>query len=335
MRGQLTFVDFVSRCLRGNPLKDPHIRHTPIYLPPSYRRATTKHYPVILYLPGYSGTGAGCCNVSLWSESFPQRLDRLIVARRMPEVIAVMVDAATQYGGSQYINSAGTGRYMDYVVDELVPWMDRTYRTIPLAAARAVVGKSSGGFGALTIAMRRPGVFDVVGAQSGDMYFDYCYRADLPKVVAICERLGGVRGLLRQWRNNARLQQEAHLAMMFVAMASCYSPNVKTPLGFDLPFDETTGLPREAVWRHWQRWDPVVCLPRYAANLRRLRLLYLEAGCRDEFALQFGNRRFAALLKARRIRHHYAEFDGGHFNIQHRLDAILPRLGRALRGVRR
>src|SRR5690625_6681020 len=49
------------------------------------------------------------------------------------------------------------GPYADYLIDELIPAIDETYRTIPEAAARGVFGKSSGGFGALHLSFSHPG----------------------------------------------------------------------------------------------------------------------------------------------------------------------------------
>ena len=60
------------------------------------------------------------------------------------------------------MNSAAVGRYEDYVAGELVELVDRRYA--PRPGRRAVVGKSSGGFGALHLAMHRPGTFGAVGS---------------------------------------------------------------------------------------------------------------------------------------------------------------------------
>lgn len=332
MRGHIDIPTVAGRALRGNPLKDPAARRIPIYCPPSYARATTRRYPVIYYLPGYTGFGEACLNVGAWSESLPQRVDRLIRAGRMREAIVVMCDGFTAYGGSQYINSSATGRYMDYLVDELVPWIDRHYRTHARAGARAIMGKSSGGFGALTIAMRRPGVFGAVAAHSSDMYFEYCYKSDFPKALTTFDRHGrSLTRFLRAWRTAPkRLAGGFASTINLIAMASCYSPNRRAPFGFDLPVDLQTGAVRPDVWRRWLTWDPVVAVRRYARNLRGLRFLYLDVGMTDEYHLHYGHRYLTDELRRLGIRHHYEEFDDGHRDTQYRLDRSLPLLARHL-----
>ena len=326
-------ITFPSRCLRNNPLGDPFRRRIPIFFPPSYAHSPTRRYPVIYFLSGFTGSGLTNCNVGAWTESLPERCDRLMRAKKMPEAIVVMPDCFTAYGGSQYINSSATGRYMDHLVKELVPWVDAHLRILPGARHRGIMGKSSGGFGALTIAMRCPGVFGAVSAHSSDMYFDYCYKADFPKALAVFDRYGhSTAKFLRAWRKMPKqLSGDLHGAVMLAAMASCYSPNPRSALGFNLPFDLTTGAVRPAVWRRWLQWDPTICVQRYAANLRRLRWLYLECGSHDEYHLQYGHRIFIETLKRLRIRHRYEEFPDGHSNTQYRYDRALPLLARHLR----
>src|SRR6185436_18257101 len=119
-------LEFESRVLRGNPLGDPPLRRTPVYLPPSYPR---QRYPVLFMLTGFTGFGEMMVQRQAWSESLPERLDRLIRTKKMGEAIVVMPDCFTRLGGSQYVNSSATGRYEDHVVRELVPYIDARYRT--------------------------------------------------------------------------------------------------------------------------------------------------------------------------------------------------------------
>ena len=118
----------------------------------------------------------------------------------MREAIVVMPDCFTRYGGSQYLNSSATGRYEDHLVRELVPSGRPHVRTMADPGARAVVGKSSGGYGALVLAMRHPDVFGLVASHSGDCYFEYCYLPDFPKCLDVLARHGGsAERFLRAW----------------------------------------------------------------------------------------------------------------------------------------
>ncbi|MBI2931535.1 MAG: esterase [Planctomycetes bacterium] len=322
---------FASRVLRGNPLGDPYVRRIPIYLPPSYAR-NTRRYPVIYVLSGFTGTGLSHLNWSAWGETLPERADRLIAEGRMREAILVMPDCFTRYGGSQYLNSSATGRYEDHLVRELVPWVDRRFRTIAHPEARAIMGKSSGGYGALAQAMRHPDVWRSVACHSGDMYFAYCYLPDFPKCLDALAKYGGrVDRFLRAWeRMPKKIDGTLVPVVNTIAMAACYSPNPRRPVGFDLPFDPKTGELRPAVWRRWLAHDPVERVDRYARVLRRMRLLFFDCGTRDEFHLHYGARILSQRLRARGIRHIHEEFDDGHMNVQYRFDRSLVLLSRAI-----
>ncbi len=319
---------FESRVLRGNPLRDPHVRRVPVWLPPSYE-GSTKRYPVVFLLTGYTGSGLSHLNWNAWSEAIPERLDRLVRERKMREAIVVLPDCFTRYGGSQYLNSSATGRYEDHLVRELVPWVDRRFRTIPRAGARAIMGKSSGGYGAIVQAMRHPDVFGLVACHSGDMHFTLCYLPGFPKCLdELQKHKGDVKRFLAAW-SKMRRPSDAMRAIEIIAMASCYSPNPRSPVGFDLPFDTRTGEMRPAVWRRWLTHDPVELAKTHARNLRKLRFIYLDCGTRDEFALQYGARILSKRLRALRIRHVHEEFDDGHMSIQYRYDRSLSLMTRA------
>jgi enterochelin esterase family protein len=326
----LVIEPFESRVLRGNPLRDPHVRRIAIWLPPSYEQGT-RRYPVFYVLTGYTGSSLSHLNWNAWSESLPERLERLVRERRMREAIVVLPDCFTRYGGSQYLNSSATGRYEDHLVRELVPWVDGRYATIARPGARAVVGKSSGGYGAMVQAMRHPDVFGLVACHSGDMHFTLCYLPAFPKCLNALQKHGGdVRRFLRAWERMPRRNDASVMpAVEMIAMASCYSPNPRSPARFDMPFDTRTGEVRPDVWRRWLALDPVEMARAHVHSLRRLRFIYLDCGTRDEFALHYGARILSGRLNAMGIRHVHEEFDDGHMNIQYRYDRSLALLSRA------
>ena len=222
--GRVEITRFTSTVLRGNPLGDPHERRVPVWLPPSYDASPTRHYPVIFVLTGFSGRGRQLLNDNLWSPSLDDRLDTL-VAEGCPECIVVMPDCATRVGGSQYMDSAATGRYEAHLIDELVPWADRTYRTLVAREHRGVTGKSSGGYGAMRLAMRHPGVFGALACHSGDMLFEYCYRVDFPKACSVLQEAGGVKRFLEAFEAKPQKGKDDFLAINILGMAACYSPD--------------------------------------------------------------------------------------------------------------
>jgi enterochelin esterase-like enzyme len=310
---------FASKVLQGNYLNDPPTRRVAVYLPPGYDESDTR-YPVVFLLTGFTGRGTMLLNESAWDENIQQRLDRLITTGAIVPMIVVMPDCFTRYGGSQYINSAGTGRYEDHVIKELVPWVDKTFRTQPARNFRAVAGKSSGGYGSVILGMRHPETFGLVACHSGDMYFEMCYGPDLLTCLRSVRKYGGVEKFLREFRDMHPKEGDFFSTLNALAMASCYAPNAASPYGFDLPYDEHSGEWKPEVWARWKEWDPIELVERYADALRGLRLLYLDCGTRDEFNLQYGARTFCARLERRGIPYHYEEFDDGHRDIQYRYD---------------
>ncbi len=328
-RGRVEVHEFESRVLAGNPAGDPHVRRVPVWLPPSYGEAAGRRYPVLFVLTGFTGRGRMLLNDGPWSPALDDRLDTL-VANGCGEMIVVMPDCLTRFGGSQYINSAATGRYADHLLGELVPWVDATYRTHADRDHRGVAGKSSGGFGALTLGMTRPDVFGAVACHSGDMYFDYCYRVDVPKACSVFQEAGGTRAFLERFERRPRKSKDDFVALNILGMAACYSPDSTAELGIALPCDLETGAFRDDVWQRWLAHDPLLRLQERAEALRSLRLLHLDCGTKDEFHLHHGARLFARALATLGIAHRHEEFEDGHMNVGYRYDVSLPLLAKAL-----
>lgn len=324
--GQIVIAELDSVVLKGNALGDSSRRNIGIYLPPGYGN-TERSYPSIYVLPGFNSRGTMLLNDTPWEENIAQRMDRLINSGAIQPMILVMPDCLTRYGGGQYINSSATGCYEDYLVQEVLPFVDRTYRTATDRNCRAVVGKSSGGYGAIMLAMRQPSLFGLVASHSGDMYFELCYKPAFVACVREIERRGGgIEGFLRDLRAIRPRDAAYNTLLNTIAMASCYSPNSASPHGFDLPFNLETGEIIESVWQRWLEWDPAYLVERNAASLGSLKLLFLDAGRRDEFNLQFGARVFCDKLKQHNVSFVHEEFDDGHLNIFYRFDVSLKRI---------
>lgn len=327
LRGKLQIETVSSVVLKDNPLGDPRRREVPVYLPPSYGAKRGARYPVLFYLPGFTGTGRGAVNYNPWKETIVERLDRLIAEGKAREAILVIPDGFTAYGGSQYLNSTATGRYTDHVVYELVGFVEDKFAAMRGPEGRALLGSSSGGFGALTLGMRHPEVFGHVAAHSADAGFDACYATDFPKVCAALQKWGGsVEKFLAEFRAARDKTRYDHAVVNAIGMASCYSPDPKSRLGFELPFDTRTGELLPAAWRKWEAHDPVHACRKHSASLARLKTLFFDAGTRDEFHLQLGARRLSAALKKLRVKHAYQEHGFGHFDLQPRFDVSLALL---------
>lgn len=324
---EIRVEQFDSRVLADNPLGDPSRRPVHLVLPAGFEDGH-KRYPVTFLLAGFAGSGASFVSYSCWDETVPEILDRLVAQGRARPMILVMPDAVTRFGGSQYLNSTATGRYQDYLL-ELVEWVDRSFPTIPEREARAVAGKSSGGFGALRLGMDHPEVFGLVADHSGDKYFDYCYYPMLPKAQRAASRMADLAQVLENPREAFPKDQAFRDVMELAALSSCYSPEPAAPGGFEFPVDLTTGETRPAVWTRWRAQDPLERLATSKDALRSLRLLYLDCGRNDEFFLDVGMRLLHRRLEQHQIPHSFQEHDGGHFDLRYRYAFSLEAISRA------
>lgn len=316
-RGSVVNPRHESEVLKGNPLGDPHGRDLFVYLPPGYSDSEER-YPVVYCLTGFTGRGKMFLNDQAFTPNLAERMDRLIAAGTVKPMILVMPDCFTWYGGAQYINSTATGNYEDYLTREIVPFVDANFRTISDRLSRAVMGKSSGGYGALIMGLRHADIFGLVCSTAGDCYFEYCYMQDVSKALRAIN--GDPVGFMKKFWETEKKGKNDFPAVNFIGMSACYSPDGD---GFDLPFDMETGELRPDVMERWFEHDPVRLVERHADNLKSLELLFIDAGTRDEFALDLGARILSKRLNDHGIDHIHEEFDDGHFNISYRQDRSL------------
>ncbi len=332
MKGSVEVRQFHSPALEGNALGSPADRPLVIYLPPGYARSDAR-YPVVTFLHGFNGSGLGWINVTPFTPSVPERLDALIAAGKVPPVIGVFADGFTELGGTQWENSEAIGNYRNYLVTDLVAHVDATLRTRPQAASRALVGKSSGGYGALLIGGLHPDVYGHIASHAGDAYFEYCYLPDFPKAALQILKGGGVapwyNEFLRRGKETKH-KSDDHAVINLLAMAATYSPKASEPLGLELPFELQTAAIREEVWARWLLRDPVRFVPQRLDNYRKLSSLFLDCGTRDEFNIRWGTRMVANALRKGAVHAVHEEFEDGHMGINYRyersLSYLVPRL---------
>jgi len=193
--------------------------------------------------------------------------------------------------------SDATGRYEDHLLDELLPLVESACGVGGARERRGVMGRSSGGYGALHLALQHPDRFAALASHSGDCGFELCYRPDFGKLAAAMDRAGGKAAFLREFEASPRKTGAQITAMNVLAMASAYSPAADEELGIALPFEPRTARLRPEVWERWLAFDPVTRAAEYGEVLAAFRLVYLDAGTRDEYFLQFGARQLAEALR--------------------------------------
>ena len=354
--GTLVVLEHDSRILRGNPLGDPHVRKLAVWLPPQYD-AGGGRFPVLYDLVGFTGSGLAHTNWKPFGDNVPERAARLIREEKMGPAILVFADCFTALGGNQYVNSAAIGDYADYLTREIIPFVDREFRTLAGRDHRGCFGKSSGGYGAIVHGMQYAKYWGAVADHSGDAYFDFVYRHDWPNTLnelarhRTPKRRPGAydarheaarrglaagrddgriaRFLTRVWKKEKLSGAEGH-CIMNLCMAATYDPDPRAPLRFRVPFNLETGELIEERWRRWLRHDPINMVARHRTALKSLRGIYIDCGWRDQYYLHYGARILSARLSAAGIRHTYEEFDDDHSDIDYRMDVSLPFLYRAL-----
>ena len=362
--GNLVVIDHDSKVLAGNPLGDPSRRKLAVWLPPGYDQGKTrgksagrgKRYPVLWDLVGFTGSGMAHVGWRPFDENVPERAARLIHERRMGPCIIVFPDCFSCLGGNQYINTSAMGNYADYLTQELIPFVDREFRTLASRDHRGCFGKSSGGYGAIIHGMKYAKYWGAIADHSGDAYFDFCYLCDWPRTLNELDRYrrprrqpgridvtkdagstgdgyddGRVRRFLDAVWSKEKLNDAEGHALMEIAMAASYDPDPDAPLGFRLPVDLETGQLIAARWKRWLAHDPIHLVGRYKAHLATLKGIYLDCGWRDQYHLHFGARILSRELAAHGIKHRYEEFDDTHSSVDYRMDVSFPFLYRALK----
>jgi S-formylglutathione hydrolase FrmB len=320
-----------SEILESNPLGDPPRRPLYVYVPPGADDAGD--LPSVYVLQGMTGQVDMWANRVAFEPTMFERLDALFEDSSVPRGIVVFVDAWTSYGGSQFINSPGTGRYMDYICDEVVPFIDAEYPTAPDRDRRGVTGKSSGGYGAMVVPMLRPDVFGALASHAGDALFECCYQPEFPETArTLRDQFEGSYDVFWE-RFRAAERFDFHLygaPMDTYAMAACYSPDEERPGKAVLPFDIDTGRLLDDVWQRWLTWDPVRMVPKHAEALATMRKIYLDAGRSDEYYLDLGAQAVSKELHKLGIEHTLVLFEGKHGGLQYRYPHAIRTLIEAL-----
>jgi hypothetical protein len=248
-----------SECLAHGKIGTDPVRRMAVYLPPGYE-ATSGRYPVIYFLPSPFGSYRAC---------FDQRnaqvlFDRAISAGVIGKFILVSVDMNTPLGCSWYVNSPITGNWEDFVVQELVPYIDANFRTLANRNSRGIVGDFMGGYGAMLFGMKHPDVFGCVyalhpvGTGSGLLIMDSRPNWDILA--------------------NARVLDDVKsdgFTQIFTTIFQAHLPDPdKPPLFIDLSARRVDGqlvIDSKLMQRLRNNFFIESMVPRYADNLKSLR----------------------------------------------------------------
>ena len=298
--GQIITDTIVSKALEGNKLGDPATRNITIYVPPGYG-CEDALYPVVYLLHGFGGDERSY--VDEVGEDFTVfLLDNMIASGLLKEMIIVMPNARNKYGGSFYLNSELTGNYEDYIVDDLLNYIDGKYRTIPNRNGRAIAGASMGGYGAMTLAMKHPDNFCAVASMSPPLGFDMISQKMIPEVIK--ENPNSLSG---PW------PEAKQYTGYIYALSAALSPNLDNPPFFvDLPFKYPGGELIQAVRQRWLKSDPLTMLKNDSSSLKAMNGIYIDVGDQDLPGFREAGDLFHQELLDLGIEHKYNVYHGDH-----------------------
>ncbi len=335
--GRFDEIEFDSDALKGNALGDPYRRPLWIYLPPAYDAEADRRFPSIYVIQGLTGQIDMWRGRSAFRLNFVELMDRAFASGECPPAVVVFVDCWTSLGGSQFLDSAGTGRYHTYLCREVVPFVDGRYRTLASRDHRGIAGKSSGGYGAMVTAMLRPDLFGGLATHAGDALFETCYLPEAREAVRALrdDYQGSFDKFWQSFRARPAFSKDSDGTLLNqYCMAACYSADDDGTV--NLPYDLETGELLPEVWDRWLAWDPVR-MARTAKGreaLRSMRAIYIDAGKRDQFYLDLGAeafRREVAASGLEPVRVFFELFDATHMQIEYRypigLRHLVERLG--------
>ena len=336
-QNHLRYFEYHSKLLQGYPLSGGDKRVIATLLPEDFDEKQA--YPCIWFLGGFGSNGREMLNdQGPFKSSFAQMLHSYQRQRIIPQFIAVFPDGCSKLGGSQYINSAANGPFMDHLCDELVPFIESKLPTLSSSRGRVITGHSSGGYGALMVSLLRPGVFGSAIVSAADSAFECTFLPMWLQASIQLQKHNGVDGFLehfQQMKDKGKISSDLFHTNMLLAMSACYSPKLNNHSAHcELPIDLHSLQVNEEIWTLWMNLDPVIAVKAHSKNLKSMDYLHLDCGKADEYGAQFGHRRISDVLKQNDVKHMTSEFNGTHRSTSYRYQQRFEQFGQFVDSVK-
>jgi S-formylglutathione hydrolase len=309
--GTVVHIKVHGKSLEGNLEDDSPDRDVSVYLPPSYAKDKSRHYPVVYFLHGFTDSDDKWYGPTKHWINLPSVVDKALANADSKEMIFVTPNAFTRYQGSMYSSSVTTGDWEKYVSEELVAYIDSHYRTIPKRSSRGLAGHSMGGYGTLRIGMKHPDVYSSIYMMSA-----CCISATflhLPDE-------GQAKAALVN--DPAEVDKAEFLTKIVLASAAAWSPDPKNPpLYLEVPGPK--GPQQEAVYNKWTANAPLAQIDGYIDNLRQLKAIAMDVGDSDH-GINDTTKELDQVLNKYQISHFFEIYTGDHLN--HIADRIETKL---------
>ena len=271
-----------------------------VYLPAGYE-SSTQRYPVIYFLPNPFEES--------YRFDFDHRdaqglFDQAIAAGVIEKFILVAVDMNTPLGSSWYVNSPAIGNWEDFVIQELVPYIDANFKTLPNRNSRSITGIFIGAYGAIRFGMRHPDVF-------GSVYAMHPVGTGTGV---------GLSAAIPKWDilSNAKSMDDVMkdgATRIFATMFQAHLPNPeKPPLYIDLFAHQEQGqliIDTKLMDRFRNNFYLETMIGKYADNLNSLRGFKFDWNRSDaNYDHVFANQAFTRKLREYGIAHQAEEYNG-------------------------
>jgi S-formylglutathione hydrolase FrmB len=305
IKGSFEKITVHGRSLEGNLEGDSPDRDVFVYLPPSYARETTRRYPVVYFLHGYSVNAEAYVRML----GLPQTAEKVMTQDGGREMILVLPDAFTKYSGSMYSNSLTTGDWEGYVSSDLVAYVDSHYRTVANRDSRGLSGHSMGGYGTVRIGMKQPAAFSSLYAMSSCCLMNNMTqgRGSGPATQPAPPANGAAPGQAATGRG----ARGGGLANALFAQAAAWAPNpTNPPQYFDLPTKD--GVVQPLIAAKWVANSPLVMVDQYVPSLKQYRAIAMDVGHED--TLGGANKDLDQALTRLGIAHTFEIYEGNHTN---------------------
>ena len=232
----------------------------------------------------------------------------------MKEAIIVMPNAANKYGVSFYTNNEVQGNYEDYIVKDVVSYIDSHFRTIPHFNFRALTGHSAGGYGALKLGMKHPHVFGrVAGLSPGQFPTETIYG--MAQFMLAEDQMWGSTGPSIPYHP---LYPFKFVNNTVYSLAAAFLPNPENPPYYvDIPFnydDNYDPVLNEELMGKFNSNSLFALASEYKVGIRKLKTFYFDIGTNDDLFMYQPNQALHEYLNQMHIKHQYEEYDGTHFN---------------------
>ncbi len=313
-------LEIAGRTLRDNPLHDPVARRVAVFSPSQAQAGEA--LPIVYFLPGYGGSSEDV--IAQGGAAWVAQVVEKMAADGMPVVIAVP-DCRNRWGGSQYLNSSAQGNYADYLADEIVPTVEAKHPVLKGRTGRIVAGHSSGGYGALMLAMARPKQFGAVVALAPDSDFEVTHRPAVERANVRRVTPKEVEAFTAPSRDAPRPADG--FVELILGLSAAYAPvGPQRPGRFHWLYNDA-GEFQPKVWQQWLDKDPLLIIRQRADAFTPDQRIYLDGASHDEWGFNVSARKMFDALRERPAPVTFYEPSGGHS------DRVPERLTRGLTWV--